>query len=347
MMGSKPIAPSIATEKQMFWSLTDGLDSFHLGQAGAYAGHWQAKNALYLDSLGKAVLCKEVIRYRSYRLEAEVALPGQAGFIGLVFGARDEYNYELVYMGSEEIQYDPIMNGSMTWQIYNGPRYQKPLPNTTRKWMKLALEIHPNGVRVFLNDAEEPQLVIAQLQHGRVEGGIGFWSYLPACIRNFAVAEIPYDGMERSSADYSRLKSEGFITEWLVSQGNSSGEQEPAGNEWLPVLVEENGTLNMNRLYEPAAGASGIAAGLVELEEGSDGILSFGFSDVLRLWFNDELVYEGDWCWKPPTADGRIRSSYESVPVRGKAGVNRIRAELTNFEMFGWGLAVKADFTGL
>ncbi len=343
-MGSKPTEPLQATGRQMNWSLTDGLESFHLGQAGAYAGQWQEKNALYLDSLGKAVLCKDKIPYRSYRLEAEVALPGQAGFIGLVFGARDKSNYELVYMGPEEIQYDPIMNGSMTWQIYNGTRYQKPLPNTTRKWMKLALEVHPTGARVFLNHAEEPQLVITHLQHGPVEGAIGFWSYLPACIRHFSVTEIAYVELERSVADYSRLKSEGFVTEWLVSQEQPNSERESAGGEWLPVLVEENGTLNLNRLYEPEAGASRIATGLFELGEEADGVLMIGFSDGLRLWLNDDLVYEGEWRWKPPTADGRIRSSNDTVRVRGKAGMNRIRAELTNVEPFGWGLSVKLDF---
>lgn len=52
-----------------------------------------------------------------FRLEAEVACT-PVSFVGLVFGATDESNFELVYVSADNewdlpnLQYDPVMNGS-------------------------------------------------------------------------------------------------------------------------------------------------------------------------------------------------------------------------------------------
>lgn len=75
--------------------------------------------------------------------------------------------------------------------------------------------------------------------------------------------------------------------------------------------------------------------------------LTFGFSDQLRLWVNEEEVYQGDWRWDPPGSDGRIRCNFANVRVRWRAGLNTIRAEVTNNEFFGWGLSLKTGLSNL
>jgi len=127
------------------WSLTDDLDMFDMGDSGACVGEYRGKQALHLNRTGSAVLLRDDLPFESFRMQAEVAIPDAIGFAGLVFGAKDSLNYELVYLAPVEIQYDPIMNGSMTWQIYNGPAYQKPLPNMTGRWTTLARKFGRTG----------------------------------------------------------------------------------------------------------------------------------------------------------------------------------------------------------
>jgi hypothetical protein len=111
------------------WSLVNDLNSFDLGESDASRGVWNNREALYLEN-GLPVLLNENVNFDCFRLQAEIACPGPDGFVGLIFGARDARNYELVYVSPGtstrmgEIQYDPIMNGSSTWQIYNGATYQ-------------------------------------------------------------------------------------------------------------------------------------------------------------------------------------------------------------------------------
>lgn len=325
------------------WSLTDDLEMFNMGDSGTRVGEYRGKQALHLNRTGSAVLLRDDLPFESFRMQAEVAIPDAVGFAGLVFGAKDSLNYELVYLAPVEIQYDPIMNGSMTWQIYNGPAYQKPLPNMTGRWTTLAAEVRPNGVKIYLGDDPEPQLVISRLQHGGAPGKIGVWGYLPSYIRNLSVVQIQPEHNAPSRIDLARLAAESYVTEWRISEPYAvSGQAEG----WTQATVEENGTLNLNRHYKVRHGAVVLAESTFRLPEERQSTVTFGFSDHLRLWINEEPVYEGSWKWNPPVEDGRIRDGFASVNVCWKAGLNTIRAELSDSERFGWGLKLKTGLTG-
>ncbi|MFC5470900.1 hypothetical protein ACFPPD_19615 [Cohnella suwonensis] len=328
--------------KQMY-SLWDDLDRFDLGDSGAIPSEWNGKKALYLEKMNSAIYLRDEVKYDSFRLQAEVAIPGEVGFIGLVFGAKDPGNYELVYLAPVEIQYDPVINGSMTWQIYNGPSYQRPLPDTTGAWHKFSLEVQSEGARVFFGENTEPALIITRLQHGGQRlGKVGVWNFLPSYIRNLSIEEIPPASIEPEATDFSKLKSESFITEWYVS---SPLIQDGAKDQtWTKAFVEENGTLNINRIYQAKPGAAVVVKSDFVIEEEEETVLSLGYSDSIRLWVNDKEVYQGDWCWSPPSHDGRIRPDFANVPIKWKLGVNSIRAEVSQRESFGWGLTVR---TGL
>ena len=80
------------------------------------------------------------------------------------------------------------------------------------------------------------------------------------------------------------------------------------GDTWLPARVEENGTLNLNRVLDHAPGTSAYAGCQVRSDAEGRALLSLGFSDRLRLWPNGELLHEGQWRWNPAQgSDGRVR----------------------------------------
>jgi len=334
------------TADMKIYSLWDDLEQFDLGDSAAIPSEWKDKRALYLERMNSAVFLRTEVNYNCFRLQAEVAIPGEVGFVGLVFGARDPDNYELVYLAPVEIQYDPVMNGSMTWQIYNGPSYQKPLSNMTKAWHKFSLEVQPEGVRVFLGENKEPALVITRLQHGGQQlGKVGLWSFLPSYIRNLLIEEISPAPIEPKEIDWKKLKAEAFITEWRVS--NSFIQDEVKEQVWTKAFVEENGTLNMNRIHQAKPGAIVEVKSDFVIPEEEETVLSLGYSDSIRLWVNGEEVYQGDWYWNPPYHDGRIRPDFARVPIRWKKGTNSIRAELVQKESFGWGLSVTTGLSNM
>lgn len=333
------------TAAKKFYTLWDDLEKFDLGDSGAHPSEWKGRKALYLEKMNSAVFLREEVGYHFFRLQAEVAIPGEVGFIGLVFGAKDSANNELVYLGPVEIQYDPVMNGSMTWQIYNGPSYQKPLPNTTGVWQKFALEVQPEGACVYIGDRTEPSLVISNLQHGEQMGKVGVWSFIPGYIRNLSIEEIHPAPITKRTTDFNKLQSETYITEWHVS--NPFLKDRPVEQNWTKAFVEENGTLNINRIHKAEPGTKVEVKSMLMVTEEQETNLSLGFSDSIRLWINDKEIYQGDWRWSPPLHDGRIRPDFASVPVRWKKGVNSIRAEISQRESFGWGLTVRTGLSNM
>ncbi|QGQ98225.1 hypothetical protein EHS13_26730 [Paenibacillus psychroresistens] len=335
------------------WSLSDNLELFELSNAHAHSAVWKDEQALYIDSetgIGTSVLLRDEVSFESFRLEVEIATPHSFAFIGIVFGATDINNYELVYVspGSDstagEIQYDPIMNGSSTWQIYHGPKYQAPAPFFPGEWTKLALVVHSNSVAIYVGDTDVPQLIIPNLQSGSL-GKIGVWGYLPSYLRNFSVEQIQPSIFSSSPTDLKQLAEEGFITEWEISQPYLKNGQSVPKDNWSYAAVEENGTLNLNRPFTSTKDSAVQVQCKFTLAEEKETWLTWGFSDRLKLWVNDIEIYQGEWKWDPPHSDGRIRFDFASTAVCWNAGLNTIQAEVARDEVaFGWGLSVK---TGL
>lgn len=329
-----------------FWSLIEELPQLDLGGSDACIGEWQGVKALHIKKTGTPVFINHEVHWESFRIQALVAIPEEIGFIGVVFGARDSANYELIYLspvsgkGIGEIQYDPVMNGSTTWQIYNGPNYLAYTPYSVGEWVRLTIDVDKRSAKVYIgNDTSVPQLYISELQHGEGKGNIGVWGYLPGYIRDLSIEEIP----SAPQAVTKRNKDE-FVNDWLVSEPYFP-HSVPNEQQWATARTEENGTLNINRLYTSEKDKSVQIRSTITLLEEANTIISFGFSDALRLWLNDEEIYQGVCMWDPPEHDGRIRPDHISIPVTWRAGSNTIRAELTNKEtVFGWGFCLK---TGL
>lgn len=293
------------------WNLKEDLHAFNFGDSGAQAVVWEGRNTVHLDGVHTIpVLLREDLRFDCFRIRVEVAVTGPYGFIGLAFGARDHQNYELVYLspGNEtsqgDIQYDPIMNGSSTWQIYNGPVYQASAAFPTGQWTTLVLEVQPNSVAVYVGDETAPHLVVSNLQHGRSQGRIGFWGNLPGYVSRFSVEETLPSPIANRTASSQLLLRDSTITEWLVSKPYSSEQSGDYTGSWTRAAVEENGCLNINRLYSAAEKGTAVQATYsFSLKKETESLLCFGFSDRIRLWINDKEVYQGETMWNPPESE--------------------------------------------
>lgn len=284
----------------------------------------------------------------AFTLEADVALEGESGYVGLVFGATDPANYELVYVYRGEgqagwIQYDPVMNGSNTWQIYNGPRYQSSgVVVPPGEWVHLALRVEPDRAAITAGDAREPQLVVNPLMLG-ARGKVGVWGYCPGYVSNLVIRSSGpvgrSPGAEPSSQPFlpTTQLPVGLVTHWQVA--------DCADGPWIEAAVEENGILNFNRHFA-MRGPNPVAYARAEVhaERACLADVSLGFSDRVRLLVNGAEVYQSEWRWGPPETDGRIRPNHTTLKVPLRPGANTILAEVAATELpFGWGLVLSVN----
>ena len=168
----------------------------------------------------------------------------------MAFGHVNAPDCELVYVSATNpwsfpnLQYDPVMRGSTTWQIYHGPRYQARVPITRDQWVRLTAKVHRDHIRIYMGDMTEPCLVIPdRMLAATTAQTIGVWGSPGSYARSLRTTAIALEPKPVSPA----WPQPRWITEWQVAK-------RPHG-PWVHARVEENGTLNLNRLFPAEPGA--------------------------------------------------------------------------------------------
>jgi hypothetical protein len=205
---------------KLHWSLIADCADFDLGNSGARIGLWRESEALCFEgSHCFPVLLREPLSSDSFIVQAEVACTPES-FVGLAFGVIDSDNYELVYVSADNewdlpnLQYDPIMNGSSTWQIYHGPRYQALASIPSGEWVKFTIKVQPHCVSVYIGEGSEPNLVISSLMlESASDMRIGVWGSSASYLRNLSVEQIESAPSIQLTSRSNQLVDESLITE--------------------------------------------------------------------------------------------------------------------------------------
>jgi hypothetical protein len=315
----------MAAEGQLFVHPLDTLDGLELHAATAQIAEVDGKAALELDGVA---LVPE-LELGDVGIQVEILAPAPC-YPGIVFRLADLQSYELAYAvpvasgQSDAVQYDPVFNGSNTWQLHTGPAYQKNANVPTGEWFTLRIDVV--GERAAIQVGDQQALVVERLSHEQTAGRVGVWTFRPARFRNLRVTQPR--SLDSLFGEASRAP-EGAVDAW-----------------WLPgigrVASEPNGVLNVNR-YKPASDAEVRLIRCFDLEEEIDLEISFGYSDELRLSLDDTLLFEGANTFtgfENQEARGWVRPENNRLVHRTGAGRHRLEAVLRLSEPFGWGLVV-------
>lgn len=333
-----------------YHSFAEGLKAWTLDNAQAEAATWLGRQALMLQS---GFLLAPLEIEPPYSLKATVSSgPGEC-YVGFCFHLADAENYETVYLAPQAvdrptgIQYDPVINGSNTWQVFGDAdglaagRLRPPL--LSEHWHALALDVWADIAHVRVDDDPTPKAVFP-LRSGLRRGGVGLWGYLPSYVADFEVR--PLSAPPPPIPEPKVAVPAGTVREWLVAQYD---EQVQTFVGPRRAKSEHNGTLCLNRLFRaaPAARAS-VACDLTVPRHAGQAVVELGYSDRCRVWWDDALVHEGEWRWDPPTSDGRIRPAQVTVPVPTTPGSHRLSAEIAVAEPpFGWGVTARVVADGV
>ena len=121
----------------------------------AEATEYQGRKCLHLN--GGAATLKDLV-LRDGIIDVDVATPATRGFFGIQFRiannganadqlARFAVNGEWVYIRQHKsglpdaLQYTPILNTSLNWQIFNGPGFTGAVAIPKEGWFHLRLEV--------------------------------------------------------------------------------------------------------------------------------------------------------------------------------------------------------------
>jgi len=294
---------------------------------------WQGREALRLEN-GLALVPDLLVADGS--VEVLIGTDGPA-YPGLAFRVADVANYELanavphVSGQWDALQYDPVLHGSNTWQLFNGPCYQQAAVVPTGDWFRLSLDFCAGRAALAVDG--QPPLQVERLAHPAKTGLLGLWTFRPAFFCDLRVSTA--QGVDIPRGQTPTLP-EGVIHEWFV-EGYGVLRSEPHGplnlNRTLPISL---GEVRLLRRFEV------VERGAVRFE--------FGFSDVLRLELDDRVLFSGENTFSgfaDRTARGYVELGPHSLHQTLDLGAHCLAATLKATEPFGWGLMLKASGEGL
>src|SRR4029078_662239 len=111
--------------------------------------------------------------------DVDVATPASRGFFGIEFRVSgDSPNAEWVYLRQHKsglpdaIQYTPILNTGLNWQLYNGPGFTAAVEIPKNEWFHLRLELTGAQAKFYVSDMTKPALVMDDLKSGVEKGRV-------------------------------------------------------------------------------------------------------------------------------------------------------------------------------
>jgi len=298
-------------------------------------------------------------------IEYFCAFPGARAFVGATWRVQDAANREEFYIRPHQSgnpdanQYTPVFNGLSAWQLYHGEGYGTPIAYEFDAWFPVRIVVSGDQAEVYIGDLEKPALFIDDLKRETASGAVGL------AVPNFGA--VRYADFRFEKADRPKLKGRiererttptGAVMMWEVSVPfaeqviESSIEISPNLKKdlaWTALRSEPTGLANLSRVSVLTREANTVFARVTVISDRTQSkTLAFGYSDRLRLFFNDGLLYTGNNGYR--TRDYRYLGTigfFDAVALPLQKGKNELWFAIS--ESFGgWGVqAAFEDTDGL
>jgi hypothetical protein len=327
---------------------------------------YQGRKCLALDGGGATLKDFEM---RDGVIDVDVATPAKRGFFGIQFRIDKEgLNAEWVYLRQHKsvlpdaMQYTPVLNTGLNWQIYNGPGFTGAVDIPKDDWFHLRLEVAGAQAKLYVKDMDKPALVMEDLKSGIQKGqvalavltGVTYFS-------NFEMRTTPDAPWER----HLPAMPAGTLTKWSLSPSydalarNLEVPLAPAESqriEWQDVEAEPPGFVviyryrqaphprvsfatDFSKRLEPQPGMKVIYA-RTTIESDAEQVkkLEIGYSDDVSLFLNGKILYRGRSAqnFRDPGFLGIVNPENDAVYLPLRKGRNELMLALSELGG-GWG----------
>jgi hypothetical protein len=330
----------------------------------------EAKEHKVLDYLGRqtfylqgGIATVKDSQFTDGIIEFDIAFTGERGFIGAFWRMQDPENYEEFYVRPHQSgnpdanQYEPVFNNVAAWQLYYGEGYGAPVKYNLNQWNHIKLVISGKQADVYINDMDVPALFISdqkrEIKSGKV--GISVGNFAPGYYSNFSYTPLKNPTL-KGKAKETEPTPAGTITSWMISNPIEvkTLEYQLTANDkqnlnWKKLDSESNGVTNLARLSGISKDKYTVFARLIiESEEDQIKKLRFGFSDEIKVYLNDRLIFGGNDSYR--SRDYRFLGTigyFDELYLPLKKGTNELwMAVSENFG--GWGIkALFEDTKGI
>jgi SMP-30/Gluconolactonase/LRE-like region len=303
------------------------------------------------------------VDFRDGVIEYDLYLTGARSYPGIYFrltegteGNDAEHFYVRPHRAGlypDALQYTPVVNGIDEWQLHNGEGYTAPGVFTEGEWIPVRVEVKGTQARVFVEDMEEPALIIPYLEGDQESGSLAVTgpkdgSAYFSRFRYSTDVELEFDPA------VEREVPEGMVRSWSVSPAipveRVRRESYPGFysiflTDWQEVEADARGLVDVADRTARENPSGDLVLARYVFRSAADRVvnLAIGYSDEIDVFFNGRRVFSGQsrYRGRDPSFLG-ILGLHDQVPVQARKGLNEILLMVT--EVFGgWGFMVQAD----
>ena len=327
---------------------------------------YQGRKCIFLDG-GDATLTE--MELRDGIIDVDVATPASRGFFGIQFRIdKDGRNAEWVYLRQHKsglpdaLQYTPVLNTGLNWQIYNGPGFTGAVDIPKDVWFHLRLEVAGAQAKFYVKDMNKPALVMNDLKSGVQKGQIALAVLTGATyFSNFEIRQTPNLPWER----HQPPMPPGTLTKWSLSPSFDALERnlerplspsETAAIHWQDVDAEPPGFVVINRYRESPHPRVSFASDFSKRLEPQPGMklvyakasidsdrdqlrkLFIGYSDDVSVFLNGQILFRGRSAqnFRDPGFLGIVNPENDAVYLPLKKGRNELLLAVSELGG-GWG----------
>lgn len=330
-------------------------DQWEFNCQGKIIEPYKGNNSLYLQN-GRAYL--KDVEFLNGIIEFDILFRKERGFTGVFFRMLDQQNFEDFYFRPHQSgmpdanQYTPVFNGSSGWQLYHGKAYGNPYEYAIDEWMHIKLIVAGSKAELYIDNMEEPFMIIPKLLREPKAGTIGFNARLTTVrFANLSIQKMDNPPLKGVFPERNESIAPGTINNWLISETFSEkvlesivhlSEKEKNKMEWQKLKPEPSGTINIARLRKRSPEKNTVFAKvIIDSEVEKTKILQLGYSDRVKVFCNDQLIYRGNNNYI--SRDFRYLGTigyFDEIALPLKKGANEIWVAVSeNFG--GWGLRGK------
>jgi hypothetical protein len=302
-------------------------------------------------------------RFTDGIIEFDIAIKPQRGFMGAMWRLQDLKNYEKFYIRAHQSgnpdanQYTPVFNGLAGWQLYYGEKYSTPVDYLFNKWMHVKIIVSGKNAEVYIMDMVNPILFVHELKREVKAGKVGLIAEpTPMLASEAYFSNFSYTSMSNPPLKGRVKKSEvvpGTIMSWLVSEAFDEktlnnkirlSKDDKEKLTWNKLACEHSGLANLARIQGSKKGKNSVfAKATIVSEKYQVKQLKFGFSDKIKVYFNDQVIYGGNNTFR--TRDYRYLGTigyFNELYLPLKKGENELWMAIS--ERFGgWGIQARFE----
>jgi hypothetical protein len=299
---------------------------------------------------------RSAIDFTDGTIEFDMAPMDKANFVGILFRRESFSNHENIYFRIHRsgtfnaIQYAPRLNGP-TWQLY--PEFNAVADLPRSQWTRVRVEVQGPQMRVYLNNKQQPELVVPRLRGTTQHGTVALWARVnnqpaewAAAISNVSIR--PASPASKTSGTRPDPPA-GTLTSWEVADPIQAEKGAitslPQIKGWRPSEVEESGLVNLNRVRRNSNTGrwTAFARTTIKAAQAQAALLELGYSDEVTVFLNGEAVYSGlnGFESRHPEYLGFVTPGFENVFLKLRQGDNELVLAVTDDQRFGWGFIAR------